>query len=238
MGFSLFEREVIMTAAVRKGMVAISVLFVLSVITGCTNWKQRYTELEVEHQNLKGLYENCVASLDDSASEKAQLSQQLSQAQRQLEEMKRQIDAKKATPAQATGFQVGDVAVDEKAGTITVTLPNTILFPSGQASLKGATSQELDHIYSVIRERYSGRKIDVIGHTDTDPIQKTKDKWKDNWELSAQRALTVLRYLVNRGIPPQDIRAIGCGEARPVAPNTTAANKAKNRRVEIVVHMR
>ena len=227
-----------MSNAVRKVLVAAGLAVALSAMSGCTNWKQRHTELDVEHQNLKGLYENCVASLDMSASEKAQLSQQLSQTQRQLEEMKRQIDQKTATPAQATGFQVGDVTVDERAGTITVTLPNTILFASGSADLKSATNRELDHIYSVIRERYSGRRIDVVGHTDTDPIRRTKDKWQDNWDLSAGRALTVLRYLVSRGMSPANIRAVACGESRPVVPNTTAANKAKNRRVEIVVHMR
>lgn len=227
-----------MTGMVRKMILSVGLVVVLSALTGCTNWQQRYNELDVEHQNLTGLYENCVASLDMSASEKAQLSQQLSQAQRQLEEMRRQIDERRATPAEATGFQVGDVEVDERAGTITVTLPNTILFASGQADLKSATSRELDHIYSVIRERYSGRKIDVVGHTDTDPIRRTRDKWQDNWDLSAARALSVLRYLVDRGMPPANIRAVGCGETRPVAPNTTAANKAKNRRVEIVVHMR
>lgn len=227
-----------MSTVVRKVIFTAGLAVALSAMTGCTNWKQRYTELDVEHQNLTGLYENCVASLDTSASEKAQLSQQLTQAQRQLEDMKRQIDQKKATPAQATGFQVGDVSVDEKVGTITVTLPNTILFASGQATLKSTTSQELDHIYSVIRERYSGRKVDVVGHTDTDPINKTKDKWKDNWDLSAGRSLNVLRYLVGKGMSPANIRAVACGESRPVAPNNTASNKAKNRRVEIVVHMR
>ena len=227
-----------MSSMVRKVSAALTLAVAASVLTGCTNWKQRYSELDVEHQNLKGLYENCVASLDTSASETAQLSQQLTQAQRQLEDMKRQIDQKKATPAQATGFQVGDVAVDEQAGTITVTLPNTILFTSGQATLKSATSQELDHVYSVIRQRYSGRRIDVVGHTDSDPINKTKDKWQDNWDLSAGRSLNVLRYMVRKGMSPATIRAVACGESRPVAPNTTAANKARNRRVEIVVHMR
>ena len=227
-----------MTVAVRKTILAVGVAIVFAGLTGCTNWQQRYEELEVEHENLSGLYENCVASLDASASEKAQLGQQLSQAQRQLEQMQREIEEKRATPAEATGFEVGDVEVDERAGTITVTLPNTILFPSGQAALRDATSRELDHIYSVIQQRYRGRPIDVVGHTDTDPIRRTADKWQDNWDLSAARALTVLRYLVDRGIAPANIRAVGSGEARPVAPNDTAANKARNRRVEIVVHMR
>jgi len=216
-----------------KAVMVLSTAAVILTMTGCTNWKKRYNELDVEHQNLKGLYENCVASLDSSAAEKAQLSQQLTDAQRQLEEMK-----KSPNKGDATGFKVGDVSIDEKAGTITVTLPNTILFASGSATLKGATSKELDHIYSVIRERYSGRKIDIVGHTDTDPINKTKDKWKDNWELSAERALTVLRYMLGRGMSPSNIRAVACGESLPVASNSTAAGKAKNRRVEIVVHMR
>lgn len=222
-----------MTIRLRKIVAATVAAVVISTLTGCTNWKQRYNELEAEHQNLKGLYENCIASLDTSAAEKAQLSQQLSDVQRQLEEMK-----KSPSKGDATGFKVGEVSIDEKAGTITVTLPNSILFASGSAALKGATSKELDHIYSVIAQRYAGKQIDVVGHTDTDPINKTRDKWKDNWELSAQRSLTVLRYLVQRGIAPNKIRAVACGEHRPVASNASAAGKAKNRRVEIVVHMR
>ncbi len=130
------------------------------------------------------------------------------------------------------------MAFDAAAGTITVTLPNTILFDSGKASLKSATSTELDHILSVIKQKYSDKDIDVVGHTDTDPIVKTKDLWKDNLELSAQRALSVARYLIGHGIPEKQVRAAACGSARPVASNASAAGKAKNRRVEIVVNMR
>ncbi|MHC4074708.1 MAG: OmpA family protein [Planctomycetota bacterium] len=69
-------------------------------------------------------------------------------------------------------------------------------------------------------------------------MRKTKDKWKDNLELSAQRAITVARYLIQRGIPENEIRAVGCGESRPVASNASSAGKARNRRVEIVVYLR
>ncbi len=205
---------------------------VATVLTGCTNWKKKYSSLEVEHQNLKGLYENCVASLDGSASDQGQLNQQLANCQSELNALKSQ----KAS-AQDTGFK-GDVKVDEAAGTITVTLPNAILFNSGKSDLKTATNSELDHIYGVLRERYSGKAIDVVGHTDTDPIRKTKNLYKDNWDLSAERALTVLRYLVDRGVRAEAIRGVACGESRPVASNSSSSGKAKNRRVEIVVHTR
>ena len=78
--------------------------------------------------------------------------------------------------------------------------------------------------------------IDVVGHTDSDPIQKSK--WKDNWELSSQRSLTVVRYLIDKGVNKEKIRAVGRGDSQPVASNTAADGKAKNRRVEIVVHMK
>lgn len=218
-----------MKHAVTKILVLLVVVMVLSTLTGCTNWKKKYTSLDVEHQNLKGLYENCVASLDSSAAEKAKMTQE-------LEKLKKQMSGGKSA-SEATGFR-GDVKVDQQKGTITVTLPNSILFSSGKATLKNSTSSELDHIYSVLQDRYSGKQVDVVGHTDTDPIRKTKNLWKDNWDLSAGRALTVLRYLVDKGVNTQNIRGVACGQSRPIASNSTSSGKAKNRRVEIVVHMR
>lgn len=209
-------------------------LMVVMVMTGCTNWKKKYNALDVEHQNLKGLYENCEASLGVNAGEQANMRKQLTDCQSQLNSLKSQA-AQQQKPD--TGFR-GDVKVDEAAGTITVTLPNSILFNSGKSSLKSANSADLDHIYSVLRQKYAGKKVDVVGHTDTDPIRKTKNLYKDNWDLSAERALTVVRYLVDRGIPKESICGVACGEARPVASNSSSSGKAKNRRVEIVVHTR
>ena len=217
-----------MKDAVGKMLVLCVVTAAMMSLTGCTNWKKKYGALDVENQNLKGLYENCVASLDSTAAERAQMSQELESLRKQLQQGKSASDA--------TGFK-GDVKVDQDKGTITVTLPNSILFSSGKATLKNATNSDLDHIYSVLRERYSGRQVDVVGHTDTDPIRKTKNLWKDNWALSSGRALTVLRYLVDRGVSPKAIRGVACGQSRPIASNTNATGKAKNRRVEIVVHM-
>ena len=198
-------------------------------LSGCTDWKKKYKAMNVEQENLKGL-------LERERAEKGQLTEQVSQSQQTIEELQRQI-ADKQSPAQASGFGEGyDVAFDPKAGTVTVTLQNAILFDAGKASLKKSTSAELDHIQSVLESKYSGRQIDVVGHTDTDPIKKSQ--WKDNWELSAQRALSVVRYLVERGVSKDTIRAVGRGESQPVAPNDSAGGKAKNRRVEIVVHMK
>jgi chemotaxis protein MotB len=213
----------------RKSTVLLLCLVSIILLPGCTNWKKKYMLLEAENSNLKGL-------LDTADIQKGQLADRVSQDQATIDELQRQIEELNKDPGDLTGFKGMQVDVDAAAGTITVTLPNAILFDSGKAEFKKAVISELDHVCSVLKERYGGRQIDVVGHTDNDPIKKSK--WKDNWELSVQRALTVTRYLSKRCLPEKEVRAAGCGEARPVVPNSSRANKAKNRRVEIVVHMR
>lgn len=212
-----------------KTLVIMVCLASITLLSGCTNWQKKYNALNVEHQNLKGLFER-------ERSEKGHLVSEVSQGRQTIDELQRQI-AERNNAAEATGFGQGyDVAFDASAGTITVTLPNAILFLPGKASLKKATIAELDHIQSVLESKYGGRNVDVVGHTDSDPIKKSK--WKDNWELSSQRALTVLRYLVKHGIPDESIRAVGHGQSQPIASNSTSSGKGKNRRVEIVVNLR
>ena len=214
----------------KKTQIVLICTLSMLLLTGCTNWKRKYESLNVEHQNLQGL-------LERERSEKGELAEQVTQEQQTIGELQRQIASRNQSAAEATGFGEGyDVSLDAAAGTITVTLPNAILFSPGQASLKKATITELDHIRSVLEDKYSGRQIDIVGHTDSDPIKRSK--WKDNWELSSERALTVLRYMVAHGIPQDRIRGVGCGEARPVASNASPSGKARNRRVEIVVNMR
>ena len=223
----------------RKTMFVLLAVSFSSMLPGCANWEKKYNGLNVEHQNLKGLYENCVSSLDSASAEKSQLGGMVFARDQTIEELEQQIAMRNVSPAEASGFGKGmDVAYDSEAGTITVTLQNTILFSPGRATLKKASSAELDHIMSVINQRYSGSEVDVVGHTDSDPIKKSKKLWKDNWDLSAERALTVLRYLKQHGLSDKRLRGVAAGAGRPVGSNSTSSGKARNRRVEIVVHIR
>lgn len=210
---------------------AVLLICLVSVLfsTGCTNWEKKYRVLNVTHQNTLGL-------LERARTEKGQFETRFYQDQQTIEELQRKIAEGQDTGI-ATGFG-GDYEVDydPRTGVITVTLESAILFSAGKATLRKATIAELDHIYSVFRDKYSDKKIDIIGHTDSDPIKKSK--WKDNWELSAQRALTVVRYFVKKGIAENQIRGVGSGAARPVASNSTTSGKAKNRRVEIAVYLK
>jgi len=223
-----------MKTASKKTIVLICLVFITLLSgCGCTNWKQEYAALSVQHEDLKGRF-------DLERNEKGVLADEVSRGQQTIDELQRQIDGLNKTPADASGFGEGyAVDFDAAAGTVTVTLEDSILFDSGKATLKKKTNASLDHIHSVLRqERYAGKPIDVVGHTDSDPILRTKYVWKDNFELSAQRALSVARYLVRKEIADEDIRAVGCGASRPIASNANKAGKAKNRRVEIVVYLR
>jgi chemotaxis protein MotB len=207
-------------------------LIVVSLLSGCTNYRQKYEGLLVDHKNLESRHETQQSQFE---RDRQALSERISQDQLTIEELRRRIEEMDMSPGAASGFGEGlDVQYDAAAGTVTVTLPNTILFASGSAALKNKTT-ELDQVISVLKSQYSGRRVDVVGHTDTDPIRRSG--WKDNWELSTERALSVVRYLVQNGISDNLVRPCGGGSANPVAPNTNASGKAKNRRVEIVVYM-
>ncbi len=127
------------------------------------------------------------------------------------------------------------VEVRTSGDTMTVTLPDAILFASGSANLKSASKAVLGKVAGVLNKDYSSHIIRVEGHTDNQPIVRTKKLWSDNWDLACNRSMAVVRYLVTKGVDPKRIYASGFSYNQPVASNGTAEGRAKNRRVEIVV---
>lgn len=109
-------------------------------------------------------------------------------------------------------------------------VPDPVLFASGDASLGEGVYPILEGIIKIAeRERLL---IQVEGHTDNLPIHTAK--FPSNWELSTMRAVNILRYLQQRGIPPGRLTAIGFAEYRPAAGNDTPEGRQKNRRIEIL----
>ncbi len=111
-----------------------------------------------------------------------------------------------------------------------------VLFGPGQATLTSTKSAELDRIVATLKSAHRGARVQVIGHSDGDPINKSKNKWKDNYELSNARAQAVKQYLVSHGIAAAEVETQGVGFDRPlVSPEKSKADKARNRRVEIAI---
>jgi chemotaxis protein MotB len=142
-----------------------------------------------------------------------------------------------AAPASRPDFGAG-VDVSMVGDTMTLTIADNILFDSGKADLKSASKTVLDRIATKLRSDYAGSMVRVEGHTDNQPIVKTKNLWQDNWDLSCNRSMAVVRYLTTKGMDPKRIYAAGYSFNKPVATNATPAGRAKNRRVAIVVSKR
>jgi chemotaxis protein MotB len=116
---------------------------------------------------------------------------------------------------------------------IAIKIADPIGFESGSADLKPQLHGILRDIAGVINEAPTSQ-IRVEGHTDNVPISSVR--FPSNWELSAARALSVVRHMAqNSGVDPSRLSAIGYGEYRPVVPNTTSENRSINRRIEIYV---
>jgi flagellar motor protein MotB len=130
------------------------------------------------------------------------------------------------------GLEGIEVVRDDRAGTVTVRVPGDVLFDAGKATLKDSSRSTLNKIASALKKDYSGKRVFVVGHTDSDPITKTKGIWEDNLDLSAARARAVNKYLIDQGVSPKLLGAQAMADTQP------RQNKAQSRRVEIVVSTR
>jgi chemotaxis protein MotB len=123
------------------------------------------------------------------------------------------------------------VRLTQHARGLTVDIGAGALFAPGQAALKEEAHAVLVAVAKVLRE--GSEPLEVEGHTDDTPINTTA--FPSNWELSATRASTVVRMLIEQNVAPARLAAIGYGEYRPNESNDTAEGRARNRRVSITI---
>lgn len=124
------------------------------------------------------------------------------------------------------------VEVTYSAKGIQVVLENQILFDSGSADIHPKGWAVLDKIIDTAIQ--STHTVRVEGHTDDIPI--ATERFPSNWELSTARAVRVVRYIADSGkIEPYRLSAVGYADAKPVVPNDTPENRARNRRVEFIL---
>jgi len=139
--------------------------------------------------------------------------------------------------AQLNEMKEAGVEVKREAGRITVTMVDRILFNTGEADLTQTGEQVLRKLGDVLKPAAKDKLIQVSGHTDTARIRTSiKDMYPTNWELSAARAINVVRFLQSEvGVNPRRLMAAAFGPYRPLASNASKAGKARNRRIEILL---
>jgi chemotaxis protein MotB len=129
-----------------------------------------------------------------------------------------------------------EITIKELEGGLSLSMVDRILFRLGEATLTPQGEKVLAKVGAGLKQ-IQGKMIRVVGHTDTIPIRKDYlDKFPSNWELSAARASTVVRYFQDKsGLDPKEMEAVGRSFYQPAAPMDTAKNRALNRRVEILI---
>ncbi len=133
-------------------------------------------------------------------------------------------------------LQGSGVTTRVKDGKIAIALPSAVFFNSGQVTLKKKAESSLARVGNAIKAVFPNGTMRIEGHTDSDPIRKTRHLYASNWELSAMRAASVLRFLTSKcNLSPDKLHIAGFGEYQPVASNNTKEGKKQNRRVEIVI---
>ncbi len=170
-------------------------------------------------------------------------TQRLGQLQNELAQVEGKLNAggqktivvtQPGAPIQHEG-QVGSIS--RHADGIHIQVAGSVLFDAGRAELKPGCSDTLMRIAQTIKAQYPNHAIRIEGHTDCSPVVHSRDKFPDNMALSQARAQAVYDFMAKRGgMSSGKMYTAGYGERQPlVTPEKTAADRAKNRRVEIVI---
>ncbi len=208
----------------------------LLALLGFSSWDKK-RQLE---QSLAEIAQTRSAA-DRSAAEAAQLKEKLAESQARMQELQKERDSvtqthKSLEDEMRAALESKDVTISQLQGKLTVNILDHVLFNSGEADLKPDGAAVLRKVATILAQHPS-LKIHVIGHTDNVPIRASaRNRYPSNWELSTARATAAVRFLTeNAGVDPRRLGAVGYGEFRPVADNTTAEGRARNRRIAITI---
>ena len=187
------------------------------------------------------------ARIDRLVADMASVTKDKSRLQSSVEEMTRALAELEKRRAEAEGriaefknlisrfrtlIDAGKLKVKIVEGRMVVVLATDILFGSGSASLSKEGKSAIAEVGQVLAS-IPKRGFQVEGHTDNVPIASVQ--YPSNWELASSRAITVLKSMVEAGLPGERISAASFAETRPVAANDTKEGKAQNRRIEIII---
>jgi chemotaxis protein MotB len=186
----------------------------------------RLAELEQENNQLKDAISKLQGEKFDLEKLVAKLEEAELQAKKRLETFEKMLEQFKAL------IDAGKLKVKIKNGKMMLELPSAVLFASGSAKLSKEGRETLAEIAAVLAT-IPDREFQVAGHTDDVPIKG--GKFKNNWMLSAGRAVSVVTFMQEQGVNPINLSAAGYSEYQPEASNETQEGKAQNRRIEIVL---
>ena len=213
----------------------LTALLLLGVL-GFSSW-EKSQRLEEARKDLVAAR----AALEQAAAQAGEVKNQLAQTQSRIEQLQQEKEAvaqvhKGLEEEMREALESKDVTISELQGKLTVNILDRILFDSGEAVLKPDGAKVLEQIAAVLAQ-HPKRQIHVVGHTDNVPIRAAaRGRFASNWELSMARATAAVRFLSDKaGVDPRRMGAVGYGEFRPIADNSTPEGRARNRRIAVVI---
>ncbi|HOO70799.1 MAG TPA: OmpA family protein [Spirochaetota bacterium] len=188
-----------------------------------------------EMEELKKNYSDIISKLNATiANLNNELSSLKKLTQAQKEELERMSDqANELEKKLSEEIKLGQIRLKKFHNKLIINLDDRISFDSGSSDLKKEILPALDKITEILA-KYPENTIMIEGHTDNIPIKSRK--FRDNWQLSTERALSVLNYILQeKKLNKTRFGAAGYGEFHPIVANDTPENRALNRRVDIVL---
>ena len=195
--------------------------------------EQQVRALEGQRESLEKQRNTLTGERDTLTQQVAALEAQRARLQASEKQTEGRYDALLANLSEEV--RKGQLQVRQLKGMLTVDVAEQLFFDSGRAALKDSGKQILGKVAESLKG-YEDKAIRIVGHTDNVPISGSLQKvFPSNWELSAARATTVVRFLQDAGIAPERLVATGRAEYAPVAPNDSTEGRQKNRRIEITL---
>jgi chemotaxis protein MotB len=220
------------------------VCILVMIVLGLCLWQQAQQhdrDMDALQTRLNEANAALAATQGAAQTNDAGLQQQIAGLQADVADLEKEKDqtvqsAKGLEDEMKSDLESKDVTISKLQGKLTVNILDRILFDSGEADLKPDGQAVMLKIAAFLAQ-HPELKIHVIGHTDNVPIRgNARSRFPTNWELSTARALAAVRFLTERaGVDPRRVGAVGYGEYRPVADNSTAEGRARNRRIAITI---
>jgi chemotaxis protein MotB len=204
-----------------------------------TDLRAQHNEMEANYAKLRN---NSSAEINKLSGNLNKLSDDLKKREQRLKEVEEILRKRdeatnqlKAKLQEALlGFTKNGLTVEIKNGKVYVSLTDKLLFPSGSIIIDEKGKQALTQLATVLKQQPE-INIAVEGHTDSHKINNL-GQIKDNWDLSVLRSTSVVRFLTEeQKVESVRMTATGKGQYQPLNPNTSAENRSKNRRIEIVL---
>lgn len=198
-------------------------------------------ELRDSYNQLKQTLDKSMENNSQSGTNIAKLVDEINASNKYIKQL---VDAKSKSDSlnialtnkltrSLSNDELKDVDVKVLKGVVYISLADNMLFRSGSYEISDRAMETLSKIAKIIKD-YSDYDVLVEGNTDNVPISKTNIR--NNWDLSALRASSVVQVLQNKfGVNPARLSAAGRGEYNPITDNNTEVGKARNRRTEIII---